>query len=92
MVNNTIIVRLLDGKEIELASDSPDLKSLVQVIVENRDAIDPEKIVVECDDDYFDSAGFAEIISVAVKSFLDELGIDKEKLATALSELKEETN
>ena len=83
MVNNTIIVRLLDGKEIELASDSPDLKSLVQVIVENRDAIDPEKIVVECDDERFDSVGFA------VKSFLDELRIDKEKLETALSELKE---
>lgn len=89
MVNNTIIVRLLDGKEIELASDSPDLKSLVQAIVENRDAIDPEKIVVECDDERFDSVSFAEIISVAVKSFLDELRIDKEKLETALSELEE---
>lgn len=89
MVNNTIIVRLLDGKEIELASDSPDLKSLVQAIVENRDAIDPEKIVVECDDERFDSVDFAEIISVAVKSFLDELRIDKEKLETALSELEE---
>lgn len=89
MVNNTIIVRLLDGKEIELASDSPDLKSLVQAIVENRDAIDPEKIVVECDDERFDSVGFAEIISVAVKSFLDELRIDKEKLETALLELEE---
>lgn len=89
MVNNTIIVRLLDGKEIELASDSPDLKNLVQVIVENRDAIDPEKIVVECDDEHFDSAGFAEIITVAVKSFLDELRIDKEKLETALLEFKE---
>ena len=89
MVNNTIIVRLLDGKEIELASDSPDLKSLVQVIVENRDAIDPEKIVVECDDERVDSVGFAEIISVAVTSFLDELRIDKEKLEIALSELKE---
>lgn len=89
MVNNTIIVRLLDGKEIELASDSPDLKSLVQAIVENRDAIDPEMIVVECDDERFDSVGFAEIISVAVKSFLDELRIDKEKLETALSELEE---
>ena len=89
MVSNTIIVRLLDGKEIELASDSPDLKSLVQAIVENRDAIDPEKIVVECDDERFDSVGIAEIISVAVKSFLDELRIDKEKLETALSELEE---
>lgn len=44
MVNNTIIVRLLDGKEIELASDSPDLKSLVQAIVENRDAINQRRL------------------------------------------------
>ena len=57
--------------------------------MENRDAIDPEKIVVECDDERFDSVGFAEIIYVAVKSFLDELRIDKEKLETALSELEE---
>lgn len=89
MANKSIIVKLLDDKKIELASDSPDLGSLIQAIVENRTAIDPEKIDVECDDKNFDCKGFAEIISVTAKSFLDELRIDKENLEAALAEIGE---
>lgn len=89
MESNAIKVKLLEGVEITLASDSPDLQKLVQSIVENRDSIDPEKVTVACDDEQFDNKGFGDIVSAAVKSFLDELKVDKEKLNAALAEIEE---
>lgn len=89
MESKSITVNLLPDKKVELTSDSPDLKKLVQAIVECHDRIDPEKIGVECADEGFDSRGFADIISVATKSFLAESRIDKEKLDAALAEIGE---
>lgn len=89
MESKTITVRLLEGVEVALTSDSPDLQKLVQSIVANRDSIDVEKITVVCDDEKFDSKGFGDIVSAATKSFLDELKVDKEKLDAALAEIKE---
>ena len=88
MGSKTITVKLLEGAEVELTSDSPDLQGLVRSIVENRDSIDPEKISVVCDDEKFDSKGFSEIVSAATKAFLEELKIDKEKLNAALAEIE----
>ena len=89
MANSTITVKLLDGVEVKLASNSPDLNGLVQAIVAKRNEIDPEKIKVECDDSKFDCEGFVGIISTATKSFLEELRIDKQKLDAALKEIQE---
>lgn len=90
MAKETITVKLFDDKKVELASDSPDLKNLIQTIVENRALVNPESISVKCDDESFDCKGFADIVSAATKSFLEELRIDEENLKTALAEIDEE--
>lgn len=89
MESKSITVNLLPDKKVELTSDSPDLKKLVQAIVECRDRIDPEKIGVECADESFDSKGFADIVSVATKLFLEESRIDRKKLDAVLAKIDE---
>lgn len=91
MAKKMITVKLFDGKQVKLASDSPDLKNLIQTIVENRASINPESISVECDDESFDCKGFADIVSATTKSFLEELRIDEENFKIALTEIGEET-
>ena len=46
MVTDKIKVILAKGCDVELTSDSPDVKLLVDTITKNRESIDPEKIGV----------------------------------------------
>ncbi len=87
MESKSICVKLLENVEVTLASDSPDLKSLVQAIADHRDEIDVEQISVDCDEEMFDKKGFADIVAAATRSFLEEVRIDKEKLDIALGEI-----
>lgn len=88
MATDKIKVILVEGCEVELASDSPDVKFLVSTITRNRESIDPEKIRVECDNSEFDAASFAEVVQELVRDYLEAIKLERESLEAELEALR----
>ena len=63
MANRTIHVTLAPGHVVSLASDAPDIGSLVKTIVEIREEFDPAHVRVSSNFEGFDEKSFQELIS-----------------------------
>ena len=88
MVTDKIKVILAKGCDVELTSDSPDVKLLVDTITKNRESIDPEKIGVKCDNSEFDEKSFAEVIQELVRDYLEAIKLERESLEAELKILR----
>ena len=88
MAADIIKVVLTPDYIVELTSDSPDVKSLVDTITKNRDLINPEKIDVKCDNHEFDVESFAEVIQDLVRDYLEAIRLEQESLESELKILR----
>lgn len=88
MANSTVKVNLGDGHAVDLLTDSPNIGALVEEIVKIKDDLDIDAITVECDLDSFDVKSFTEVIKESVRSFVNELQIEKDKFEAVLNDLR----
>lgn len=79
-----IKVCLLNKVYVELDSDNPNIRKLVEKIVDNRDKIVPNEVKIECKESNFDSKGFEKIIIELIDKTLDEIRINEKDLEEAL--------
>lgn len=87
MENSKLIkISLTNDNFVDLSSDTPDVKYLMDKIVELKDKIVVDKIVVECSDPSFDKIAFEKIIKNSVKEYLKLIEINKENFHRALME------
>lgn len=88
MANRTIRVTLAPGHVVSLASDAPDIGSLVKTIVEIREEFDPAHVRVNSNFEGFDEKSFQEIVVEAANDFINAMQLDKDAYDKALEELK----
>lgn len=88
MENKTIRVTLAPGHYVSLASDAPDIGSLVKSIVEIREEFDPTQVRVDSNFKGFDETSFQEVVIEAANDFIDAMQLDKDAYDKALKELK----
>lgn len=78
MENETIQLRLNKTVSVELSSDTPDMQTMIDIIVENRATINIDDITVSCPDDSdFDKEGFEEMIKEVIKQYLETLRLEE---------------
>lgn len=79
-----IKVFLLKKVVVELDSDNPDIRKLIERIVVNRDKIMPDEVKIECKESNFDSNGFKKIVVELITKTLKEIKINEKELKEAL--------
>lgn len=79
-----IKVFLLKQVVVELDSDNPDIRKLIERIVVNRDKIMPDEVKIECKESNFDSNGFKKIVVELITKTLKEIKINEKGLEEAL--------
>lgn len=79
-----IKVFLLKKVVVELDSDNPDIRKLIERIVVNRDKIMPDEVKIECKESNFDSNGFKKIVVELITKTLKEIKINEKELEEAL--------
>ena len=79
-----IKVFLLKKVAVELDSDNPDIRKLIERIVVNRDKIMPDEVKIECKESNFDSKGFEKIVVELITKTLKEIKINEKELEEAL--------
>lgn len=79
-----IKVSLFNKVAIELDSDNPDIRKLVEKIVDNRDKIVLNDVKIECKESNFDSKGFEKIVIALISKTLNEIKINEKELEEAL--------
>lgn len=79
-----IKVSLFNKVAIELDSDNPDIRKLVEKIVDNRDKIVLNDVKIECKESNFDSKGFKKIVVALISKTLSEIKINEKELEEAL--------
>lgn len=78
MENEKIQLRLNKTVSVELSSDTPDMQTMIDIIVENRATINIDDITVSCSDDIdFDKEGFEEMIKEVIKQYLETLRLEE---------------
>lgn len=78
MENEKIQLRLNETVSVELSSDTPDMQTMIDIIVENRATINIDDITVSCSDDNdFDKEGFEEMIKEVIKQYLETLRLEE---------------
>lgn len=78
MENEKIQLRLNKTVSVELSSDTPDMQTMIDIIVENRTTINIDDITVSCSDDIdFDKEGFEEMIKEVIKQYLETLRLEE---------------
>lgn len=78
MENEIIQLRLNKTVSVELSSDTPDMQTMIDIIVENRATINIDDITVSCSDDIdFDKEGFEEMIKEVIKQYLETLRLEE---------------
>ncbi len=78
MENEKIQLRLNETVSVELSSDTPDMQTMIDIIVENRATINIDDITVSCpDDNDFDKEGFEEMIKEVIKQYLETLRLEE---------------
>ena len=78
---------------IELLSDNPDIKKLVEVILKQNKDFDFTKIEVTCSDEKFDKDNFKSILINSIEDFKDNIKIeeqDKKAKSEEISKLKKD--
>lgn len=88
MENRTIRVSLAPGHDVSLASDAPDIGSLVKTIVEIREEFDPAQVRVDSSFEGFDEKSFQEVVVEAANDFICAMQLDKDAYEKALEELR----
>ena len=86
MAKFKIKVVLSKDVSVDLESDNPDIKKLVEKVVLNRKEIKPEKIKVECKEKDFDNEGFRKIVVDLIKELLNEIRINDYELNEVLKQ------
>lgn len=77
MENNQIALNLTEKISIILSADTPDMQTLIDKIVENRDIIDIEDISVTIPEgSNFDKEGFEFMIKNVIKEYLETLKLE----------------
>ena len=71
---------IINNDTIEITSNNPDLKSLINKIIEQEDEYNFNLIKVECNDENFDKDGFREIIIKSINEFKQNLILNKKEV------------
>ena len=80
-----IKIFLLKKVVVELDSDNPDIRKLIERIVVNKDKIVADEVKIECKESNFDSKGFKKIVVELITKTLKEIKINEKELEEALS-------
>lgn len=72
MEEKKIIVTINEDK-IELESNNPSLKKLVDAIIKQKEDYDFNEIIVEIDDENFDKESFKDILLKSIQEFKKNL-------------------
>lgn len=83
---------IINKNDIELESNNPDLKKLVNAIIEQDSNFDFNDIEIKIDDDNFDKESFKEILLNSIKEFKEKLKIidsNKEGTEKKINKLEE---
>lgn len=78
MENNQIALNLTEEISVELSADTPDMQTLIDKIVENRDIINIKNISVTIPEgSNFDKEGFECMIKNVIKEYLETLKLEE---------------
>lgn len=78
MESNQIILNLTETCRVILSADTPDMQTMIDKIVENRDVIKIEDIHVDIpEESNFDKEGFEFMIKNVIKEYLETLKLEE---------------
>ena len=78
MENNQIILNLTETCRVILSADTPDMQTMIDKIVENRDVIKIEDIHVDItEESIFDKEGFEFMIKNVINEYLETLKLEE---------------
>ena len=83
---------IINKTDVELESNNPDLKNLVNVIISQDENFDFNNIEIKIDDDNFDKNSFKEILLHSILEFkenLKRIDIKKKNLEQKINSLEE---
>lgn len=83
---------IINKTDVELESNNPDLKNLVNVIISQDENFDFNNIEIKIDDDNFDKNSFKEILLNSILEFkenLKRMDIKKKNLEQKINSLEE---
>ena len=89
MEEKKIIVKF-DKATVELQSNNPNIKNLVEKILEQDEKFDFNNTEIECLDDSFDKNAFKTIIVDSIKEFKQQLIIEEKSNIDKLEKIKKE--
>lgn len=89
MEDKKITIIFNSDEKIELSNNTPDLKSLVDKIVELKDVIVIDDIKVKCVKE-FDVENFASIIKTSITEFISKININNEDFEKAIDNLNKQ--
>lgn len=83
-MENKIILNLNDKLKVELSSDTPDMQTVIDLIVNNRETIKSECINVTIPQgSKFDKEGFESMIRKVIVEYLKTLNLEKTEYLSA---------
>ncbi|MEG0504305.1 MAG: hypothetical protein RR547_06630 [Raoultibacter sp.] len=91
MANSEVRIVLAQGNEVVLATDNPNVESLVCKIVELKDTLNVDSIFVKCELEGFDSISFTEVVKESSRQFLETLRLEHDKYEQAMSNILAES-
>lgn len=83
---------IINKTDVELESNNPDLKNLVNVIISQDENFDFNNIEIKIDDDNFDKNSFKEILLNSILEFkenLKRIDIKKKNLEQKINSLED---
>lgn len=89
MEDKKITIIFNSDEKIELSNNTPDLKSLVDKIVELKDIMVVSDIKVECVKE-FDVENFESILKNSITEFINKISINDDDFAKAIENLNKQ--
>ena len=87
------ITVIINKDTIELLSDNPDIKKLVEIILKQDKDFDFKKIEIICSDEKFDKNNFKSILINSIEEFKTNIKLEeqnKKEQAEKIEQLKSE--
>lgn len=87
------ITVIINKDTIELLSDNPDIKKLVEIILKQDKDFDFKKIEIICSDEKFDKDNFKSILINSIEEFKTNIKLEeqnKKEQAEKIEQLKSE--
>ena len=84
---------IINKDTIELLSDNPDIKKLVEIILKQDKDFDFKKIEIICSDEKFDKENFKSILINSIEEFKTNIKLEeqnKKEKAEKIEQLKSE--